>query len=122
MTNTSTVVELFFMTSTELTSDQTTELAETFGLLADPTRLSIVVQCMGQERSAGEIAEAVGTSPSLTSHHLRLLRSARMLKSERRGKQVFYTMADKCVHSVLNIMIEHIFTHHHETHNPDDEE
>lgn len=97
----------------DLHLDQTTELAETFGLLADPTRLSIVIACMDQERSAGEIAEKLGSSPSLTSHHLRLLRSARILKSERRGKQVFYTMADACVHSVLEIMIDHLFSHGH---------
>ncbi|MEM9343146.1 MAG: metalloregulator ArsR/SmtB family transcription factor [Pseudomonadota bacterium] len=102
------------MTRGTLNQDQASELADTFGLLADPTRLSIVVSCMDQERSAGEIAETLGTSASLTSHHLRLLRSARILKSERRGKQVFYSMADACVHSVLTIMIEHIFTHQHE--------
>lgn len=98
----------------DLHLDQTTELAETFGLLADPTRLSIVIACMDRERSAGDIAEQLGTSASLTSHHLRLLRSARILKSERRGKQVFYSMADACVLSVLNIMIEHLFTHDHD--------
>ncbi|MEM9140224.1 MAG: metalloregulator ArsR/SmtB family transcription factor [Pseudomonadota bacterium] len=102
------------MTKHELQLDQTTELAEIFGLLADPTRLSIVIACMDQERSAGEIAEELGSSASLTSHHLRLLRSARILKSERRGKQVFYAMADACVHSVLNLMIEHLFEHSHE--------
>ncbi|MEM8791683.1 MAG: metalloregulator ArsR/SmtB family transcription factor [Pseudomonadota bacterium] len=98
----------------DLQLDQTTVLAETFGLLADPTRLSIVIACMDQERSVGEIAEKLGSSASLTSHHLRLLRSARILKSERRGKQVFYAMADTCVHSVLKIMIEHLFVHGHE--------
>lgn len=102
------------MTSHDLHIDQTTELAETFGLLADPTRLSIVITCMDNERSAGDIAEKLGLSASLTSHHLRLLRSARILKSERRGKQVFYAMADACVPSVLNIMIEHLFTHEHD--------
>ncbi|MEM9709352.1 MAG: metalloregulator ArsR/SmtB family transcription factor [Pseudomonadota bacterium] len=99
---------------TSLNLDQTTELAETFGLLSDPTRLSIVIACMDQERSAGIIADALGSSASLTSHHLRLLRSARILKSDRRGKQVFYTMADDCVESVLKIMIDHLFTHSHD--------
>ncbi|MEO0771874.1 MAG: metalloregulator ArsR/SmtB family transcription factor [Pseudomonadota bacterium] len=100
------------MTQTNLNLDQTTELADTFGLLSDPTRLSIVVACMDQERAAGEIAETIGSSPSLVSHHLRLLRSARILKSERRGKQVFYSMADACVHRVVKIMIEHLFVCH----------
>ncbi len=102
------------MSKTDLNLHQTTELADTFGLLSDPTRLSIVVACMDQERAAGEIAERIGSSPSLVSHHLRLLRSARILKADRRGKQVFYAMADACVHNVLNIMIEHQFTHSHD--------
>ena len=102
------------MNELELNLDQITELAETFGLLADPTRLSIVAACMEQERAAREIAETLGASPSLVSHHLRLLRSARILKADRRGKQVFYSMADACVHSVLKIMIEHLFEHDHD--------
>jgi hypothetical protein len=32
-----------------------------------------------------------------------------MLRAERRGKQVFYSMADACVLSVLKIMINHLF-------------
>ena len=92
-----------------LQPDQTAQLAETFGLLADPTRLSIVVVCMEREVPAGDIADELGLSASLVSHHLRLLRAARMLRAERRGKQVFYSMADACVLSVLKIMINHLF-------------
>jgi len=76
------------MQNVTLQSDQTAQLAETFGLLADPTRLSIVVVCMEQEISAGSIANQLGSSPSLVSHHLRLLGAARILRAERRGKQV----------------------------------
>ncbi len=96
-----------------LQSDQTAQLAETFGLLADPTRLSIVVLCMDREIPAGDIADELGLSASLVSHHLRLLRAARMLRAERRGRQVLYSMADACVHDVLNIMINHLFTQEH---------
>ena len=106
------------MQNVTLQSDQTAQLAETFGLLADPTRLSIVVVCMEQEISAGSIANQLGSSPSLVSHHLRLLRAARILRAERRGKQVFYSMADACVHDVLKIMINHLFIHDHD--GPDD--
>jgi DNA-binding transcriptional ArsR family regulator len=92
-----------------LQPDQTAQLAETFGLLADPTRLSIVVVCMEREVPAGDIADELGLSASLVSHHLRLLRAARMLRAERRGKQVFYSMADACVRGVLKTMINHLF-------------
>jgi ArsR family transcriptional regulator, lead/cadmium/zinc/bismuth-responsive transcriptional repressor len=101
------------MNDVKLEPDQTAQLAETFGLLADPTRLSIVVVCMERKISTGQIAEELGLSASLVSHHLRLLRAARMLRSERRGKQVFYSMADACVNNVLEIMIDHLFLHEH---------
>ena len=101
------------MIDTTMNSDQTAQLAETFGLLADPTRLSIVVTCLEREVPAGDIATELGLSASLVSHHLRLLRAARMLRAERQGKQVIYSMADACVRDVLKIMIDHLFTHEH---------
>ena len=101
------------MQNVDLKADQTVQLAETFGLLADPTRLSIVLACRDREVSTGDIANELGISASLVSHHLRLLRAARMLRAERRGKQVFYSMADACVRDVLQIMIDHLFIHEH---------
>ncbi len=97
--------------SSALKPSQKIELAETFGLLSDPTRLSIVLACLDEKNSAGEIARKLNVSPSLASHHLRLLRAARMLKSERKGKQIFYEMSDACVRDILNIMINHLFVH-----------
>ncbi|WP_415716522.1 ArsR/SmtB family transcription factor [Roseibium sp.] len=99
--------------SVDLQPTQISELADTFGLLSDSTRLSIVLACLDHEQSAGDIAEKLGVSPSLVSHHLRLLRGARMLKSDRRGKQIFYAMDDACVRDVLKIMIDHLFIHYH---------
>ena len=97
--------------SRDLHQHQKIELAETFGLLSDPTRLAIVLFCLEQKSSAGEIASNLDISPSLASHHLRLLRAARMLKGERKGKQVFYEMSDGCVRDILKIMINHLFLH-----------
>tara|TARA_B100000886_G_C20380296_1_gene473629 strand:+ start:58 stop:378 length:321 start_codon:yes stop_codon:yes gene_type:complete len=101
-----------------LQPNQVTELAETFGLLADPTRLAIVLSCLHEKKSAGDIAQKLDISPSLASHHLRLLRAARMLGSKRSGKQVFYELSDACVRDILTIMIDHLFVHG----NTDDEE
>ncbi len=94
-----------------LDQNQRVELAETFGLLSDPTRLAIVLVCLDRRNSAGQIAKKLELSASLVSHHLRLLRAARMLRSERKGKQVFYEMADTWVYDILNIMINHLSVH-----------
>lgn len=82
-------------------------VAETFKLLGDPTRLRILLACLDGPRSVGEIAAAVGASQSLVSHHLRLLRGARLVKGTRDARQVFYQAADQHVRHMIQDVIEH---------------
>ena len=91
-----------------LSAEQTARLAETFGLLGDPNRLRIVLTCLDQPVSVGEIASRLELSASLVSHHLRLLRSARLLRADRHGKQVFYTGDDAHVVGMLDDMVHHV--------------
>ena len=90
-----------------MSPDDVTELAEMFRLLGEPSRLALVAQCLDRPVKVGDLAEGAGLSPSLVSHHLRLLRAARLLKAERRGKEVFYVVADHHVADMLHGMIEH---------------
>jgi len=92
----------------DLTSDQTEMLAELFHLLGERSRLSIVLACLELPMAVGDIATSLGLSQSLVSHHLRLLRAARLLRGERRGKQVFYTAADEHVRTVVTDLANHI--------------
>lgn len=84
------------------------QLADLFHLLGDPTRLRIVLACLAQPIAVSEIATALQLSSSLVSHHLRLLRAARIVKSERQGKQIFYSAADAHISDVLSDMLDHI--------------
>lgn len=90
------------------------ELAETFGLLSDMTRLSIVLICRDGTKQSGQIAEELGVSPSLVSHHLRLLRAQRVVQAKREGRNMHYVLADDCVRDVLTLMVGHIAEHHGE--------
>jgi DNA-binding transcriptional ArsR family regulator len=83
-------------------------LADLFRLLGDPTRLRIVLACVDERRAVGAIAEGLGLSSSLVSHHLRLLRAARIVRAERQGKQVFYRAADRHISAMLAGMLEHV--------------
>jgi ArsR family transcriptional regulator, lead/cadmium/zinc/bismuth-responsive transcriptional repressor len=85
-----------------------TELADLFRLLGDTTRLRIVLSCLHEPKAVGDIANTLGLSSSLVSHHLRLLRAARIVKAQRDGKQVFYCAADQHISDVLEHMLEHI--------------
>ncbi len=91
-----------------LSPQDTTILAETFRLLGDPTRLRILFSCMARPQAVGDIADGLGLSQSLVSHHLRLLRGARLVRGERRSKQVFYALADEHVSDMLSDMASHI--------------
>ncbi|MHA1597289.1 MAG: ArsR/SmtB family transcription factor [Alphaproteobacteria bacterium] len=97
-----------------MNNDQTIELAEIFKLLGDPTRLRIVIACLDGEKNVGDIAATVAASPSLVSHHLRLLRAARLVVAERRGRSIYYGAADEHVRCTLRDMIEHVGEAHPE--------
>ena len=90
-----------------LSTGQTSRLAEMFRLLGEPNRLSLVYACLEEPQSVQTLAADIDISMSLASHHLRLLRAARLLRAERRGKQVFYVAADVHVQRVLRDMVEH---------------
>jgi len=96
------------MTSTAQTQDQLAALAGVFHLMGDPSRLSILMTVLTGPRPVGEIAAETGLSPSLVSHHLRLLRGGRLVRADRRGKQVFYAIDDAHISSVLMDMAEHV--------------
>jgi len=96
-------------TITSIGSDDTiVQLSDLFRIMGDPSRLRIILACLGEPTKVGDIAERLGLSPSLVSHHLRLLKAARVLRSERRGKQIFYSALDDHVRCVIDDMIAHI--------------
>lgn len=88
--------------------DSIHELADIFRLLGDANRLKIVIACMDAEISVGDIAEKTELSQPLVSHHLRLLKAARLVKHEKQGKQAFYTLSDDHIRCVLQDMLTHI--------------
>lgn len=82
-------------------------IAETYRLLGDPTRLKVLLTCLDGPIAVGDIARVTGASPSLVSHHLRLLRAARLVRGERRNRQVFYAAADEHIARMLADMLAH---------------
>jgi DNA-binding transcriptional ArsR family regulator len=96
------------MTGIELDPDQADELAEVFRLLGESNRLRLVCACLDEAVSVHGLADRLGITPSLVSHHLRLLRAARLMRAEKRGRQVFYRAADEHVRRVLHDMTAHL--------------
>ncbi|MBI1180113.1 MAG: metalloregulator ArsR/SmtB family transcription factor [Alphaproteobacteria bacterium] len=76
--------------------------------MSDASRLAILKLCLEGPASVGHIAETLDLSPSLVSHHLRLLRAARLVRSERRGRHVFYDAEDHHIRCIVADMLEHV--------------
>ena len=77
----------------ELVPAESNDCASALKVLADDTRLAVVEQLMEGPKHVGEINAALGVEQTLLSHHLRVLRDAGLVVSERDGKQVLYSLA-----------------------------
>src|SRR6478609_2975512 len=73
-----------------LSAETAQALAETFRVLGDPTRIRLIAAMALAERCVGDLASLVGMSESAVSHQLRMLRAARLVRTRRAGRQVFY--------------------------------
>jgi DNA-binding transcriptional ArsR family regulator len=70
-------------------------LADTFRALGDVTRVRMLDALAERERCVCDLAAIVGLSESAVSHQLRLLRTLRIVRPRRAGRQVFYSLDDK---------------------------
>ena len=92
----------------ELEDEQMARLAKIFQLLGDPKRLQLVLACLEEPQPVCCLSEISGMSQPLTSHHLRSLREARILKSSRKGKQVLYELDDHHIRHVILDLASHV--------------
>jgi len=70
--------------------------------VAHPTRLFIVDELSQQEKCVCELTEMIGADISTVSKHLSILKSAGIVKDEKRGTQVYYSLKVKCVLNFLS--------------------
>ena len=70
-------------------------------LLADPTRMGIVELLAEADRTVGELADALGTPRSRLGNHLACGLHCGVWTSERRGRHVVYSLADRAVLGLL---------------------
>jgi DNA-binding transcriptional ArsR family regulator len=83
-------------------------VSDIFKLLADPTRVRILDALSHGERCVCDLAALVGISESAMSHQLRLLRTARLVRARREGRQAFYALDDDHVIGLLRDARKHV--------------
>lgn len=83
-------------------------LADLFKTFGDGTRIRILYVLFEAEVCVCDLAKLLGMTQSAVSHQLRILKQARLIKSRREGKTVFYSLADDHVATLLRQGMEHI--------------
>ena len=91
-----------------LSAETAQALADTFRVLGDPTRIRLIAAMALTERCVGDLATTVGMSESAVSHQLRILRAARLVRTRRSGRQVFYTLDDGHILALFQQGLSHV--------------
>ena len=88
--------------------DLVLDLAELYKVFGDSTRLKILVSIKYEQLCVSDISKIVNMSISAVSHQLRVLRQMNLVKFQRKGKEIYYSLADEHVEKIISIGMEHI--------------
>lgn len=85
------------------------ELAEIFRILADPGRLRLILALLeAGEFCVCDLAAVTGLSQTACSHNLRLLRSHRLVRYRKQGRNVYYSLDDAHIRILVDVGLQHL--------------
>jgi ArsR family transcriptional regulator len=82
------------------------KMQEVFHALSDPQRRKILSLLKGGSKTAGEISEDFDISMASLSHHYNVLKAADLIRSERRGQQIVYSVNSTVFEDVAATLAE----------------
>lgn len=88
--------------------DKLYDLAELFKVFGDSTRIRMLFVLFEAEMCVCDLAQALNMTQSAISHQLKVLKQSKLVSSRREGKQVFYSLADGHVRTIIAQGMEHI--------------
>ena len=101
--------ELVLKTKNAMPSAETFKhLADFFSIIGDNTRCKILFALKENEMCVCDLANVLSMSKSSISHQLKKMRASGVVKCEKTGKQVFYSLDDNHVFEIFNISLKHI--------------
>lgn len=84
------------------------DLTEVFKVFGDPTRAKIMCLLSLNPLFVSQISEVLNMSLSSVSHQLRILRNAKLVKGDKKGKEVLYSLDDDHVMKIINLTLTHV--------------
>ncbi len=91
-----------------LSTMEVEKLCVMFRMLADPTRMKIVLGLMKGDMCVGRLMEVCDGTQSAVSHQLRVLRDNKIVKAKRMGQNVEYSIADEHVYKIVEMSVAHL--------------
>lgn len=95
-----------------LSQDDARAIARFFQVLADPTRVRMVKALADNEWCVSDLTQALGMDQPAVSHQLKYLREMGLVDWRKRGRHVYYSLADSHLHDILVSSIEHLECNH----------
>ena len=92
----------------EPNEEEIIEMADVFKLFSDSTRLRIICSILNNELCVCDLCELLNLTQSNVSHQLKLLRTAKLVKYRKEGKQVYYMLKDEHVEKIIKMALDHI--------------
>ena len=84
------------------------ELSDFFKVMGDSTRIQLLWALEESEMCVGDLAVLLNMTKSAVSHQLKVLRTAKLVRSQKKGKNVYYSLNDHHVKMILEIALEHV--------------
>ncbi len=88
--------------------DTWSDLADLFKVFADSSRVKILYKLLEEESCVNDLADSLSMTQSAVSHQLKILKMSKLVRSRRDGKQIFYSLADDHVSTILSMGREHL--------------
>jgi DNA-binding transcriptional ArsR family regulator len=77
-----------------------------FQALSDPTRREILKRLTGGSLTAGELASSFSITKGSMSHHFKVLKAADLVRTERRGQSIVYSLNTSVFEDVAAMLLE----------------
>jgi DNA-binding transcriptional ArsR family regulator len=90
-----------------LSNEEYDYMSMLFKMVSDPSRLKIISALFDRELCVCDLMMVTEMSQSAISHQLSKLKQTRLVKSEKRGKNVFYALSDDHVRQIFRQAQEH---------------
>lgn len=84
------------------------ELSDFFKVMGDSTRIQLLWALEESDMCVGDLAVLLNMTKSAVSHQLKVLKTAKLVRSTKKGKNVYYALNDFHVKTILEKALEHV--------------